>query len=43
MVSEQRNGVEKRHHFVIAGVLGDFPLTREYLDGDVTNEYLARD
>ena len=43
MVSKARNGVEKRHHFVISGVLGDFPLTRGYLDGDVTNAYLARD
>lgn len=25
------------------GVLGDFPLTRGYLDGDVTNAYLAVD
>lgn len=43
MVSKSRNGVEKRHHFVISGVLGDFPLTRGYLDGDVTNAYLAVD
>ena len=43
MVSKARNGVEKRHHFVISGVLGDFPLTRGYLDGDVTNAYLAVD
>ena len=25
------------------GVLGDFSLTRGYLDGDVTNAYLAAD
>ena len=28
---------------MISGVLGDFPLTRGYLDGDVTNAYLAVD